>query len=234
VIFLFIGILFFFTQLTKVNLGHLLAIAFTISLVLIYIQSNLDTNQGLLTKLDNLGTSNYSPKYMYMDASLIILFESIKKDFYKYNKKTYNSALKACDNLLQIKYDMQLKLLPQPQVENILINFPEYEMKKNVPKTTNLVNAYQNYEAADIQYKLCINYLHSYIINIPSNPALHKKYSIILEKGDILLKRNMDTIYNIYMKNKSKSDRDITDYDLQVPSNKFSDNNLLTKSFDYI
>ena len=50
VIFLFIGILFFFTQLTKVNLGHLLAIAFTISLVLIYIQSNLDTNQGLLTK----------------------------------------------------------------------------------------------------------------------------------------------------------------------------------------
>lgn len=229
--------LFLFTNLIHVNPGHFLAIFATALAGFIYIQSNVDTNYKIMEKMVFIETDAFKPKFIYQDADLIEIFHSLKLDFYQYNPKVYDSALKACDNLLRIKKDMNLELLPQPIPVNNNINFEDDPSLKvsssKKPGKTVLVNAYENYEAAKIQYKLCVNHIFSYIVSIPSNPVIHEKYNRVTKKAQLLLKRNLDEIYQIYKKNKRVYDRDITNYDLQEPYNSYGKKGIST-AFEYI
>jgi hypothetical protein len=171
---------------------------------------------------------------MYLDSDLIILFDNIKLDFYKYNPRAFTSSLKACDNLLLLRNQSELQLLPQPKVKNILINFTEGEEEaEKDPKKVGLSNALQTFEAAEIQYNICINYLHSLIISIPSNRTLHQKHSIVMEKADILLKRNLDIIYHIYDDSRELGQLELTRYHTQQPINTVVED-ALTSSFNFI
>jgi hypothetical protein len=232
ILFIFVVILFLFTNLIKINPGHFLAISVTIAVGIFYIQSDVDTNIKLMETLGDIQTPNYEPKFIYLDADLIEAFYSLKTDFYQYNPDTYEKTLKATDSLLRISKDMTTILLPQPEPINNNINFDEPSSPKKETKVT-LVNDFENYEVAKLQYKLANNYLNSYIINLPSNPVLHKKFDVITKKIHTLLKKNLDQIYNIYKKNRKVYSRNITDYDLPVPFNGYG-KGTTDKSFEYI
>jgi hypothetical protein len=222
-----------FTTVITVSPGHFLAILIILALLVNYNKNEVFSNEQILIKLENLSTSEYVPRYMYLDSDLIILFDNIKLDFYKYNPRAFTSSLKACDNLLLLRYQSELQLLPQPKVKNILINFTEAEEIEEDPKKVGLLNSLQTFEAAEIQYHNCINYLHSLIITIPSNRTLHQKYAIVMEKADILLKRNLDIIYHIYSDSRRLGDPELTRYHTQQPINTVSED-ALTSSFNFI
>lgn len=225
---------YIFTKVIIVSSGHFLAVIIVVGLLANYSRNNIFANEKILAKLENLSSKRYAPKYMYMDSDLIILFDNIKLDFYKYNPRVFENALKACDNLLRLRYEMELELLPQPKIKNILENDDKDEEKEQVPKKVGLLNSLQTFEAAEIQYHLCINYLHSYIISIPSNRVLHKKFSIVTEKADILLKRNLDIIYHIYNDNRKLGDPELVEYHTQRAYNSVDTSNNLVHSFDFI
>lgn len=231
-------ITYVFTTVIVVNPGHFLAIILIVLLLLAYENNTVFTNEQILVKLENLATPEYTPKYMHIDSDLIILFDNIKLDFYRYNPRVFTSSLKACDKLLLLRYQSELSLLPQPKVKNILINFSRDEPDEKEGKKVGLSNALQVFEAAEIQYRTCINYLHSYIISIPSNKVLHQKYAIVLEKADILLKRNLDIIYHKYNDNRDLGDIELTRYHTEQPHNLLDgvEGKLgsLTDSFDFI
>jgi hypothetical protein len=230
--------IYVFTTVITITPGHFLAILLILALLMNYDKNEVFSNEQILIKLENLTTPDYAPRYLYLDSDLIILFDNIKLDFYKYNPRAFTSSLKACDNLLLLRYESELQLLPQPKVKNILINFPEEsdEVKGNSdggPKKVGLSNALQTFEAAEIQYQVCINYLHSLIIAIPSNRTLHQKHSIVMEKADILLKRNLDIIYHIYNDSRELGQLELTRYHTQQPINTITED-ALTSSFNFI
>lgn len=227
-------ITYVFTKVIVVSNGHFLAILVIVALLFGYSRNNIFTNEQILAKLENLSSKEFTPKYMYVDSDLIILFDNIKLDFYKYNPRVFENALKSCDNLLRLRYEMELELLPQPKIKNILENDYKEEEKEQIPKKTGLINSLQTFEAAEIQYHLCINYLHSYIVSVPSNRVLHNKFSNVIEKADILLKRNLDIIYHIYNDNRKLGDPELVEYHTQRAYNSVDTSNNLVHSFDFI
>ena len=224
-IFFSILILFFTTQVIDVTLGHFLAIIIVVSSVSYYLSTEADNSVDLLNKLNYIRDSEIpvDNEYMYLDSELIELFYSVKIDLYKYNNKAIDDSIKACNNLLKLRRESELKLLPRPKPVNNTINSLEELEKSLIPdnKFEPLVNGYAVFEAANIQYKLCLNHMQSLVVNLPANPVLRDKLNAVLEKLNILLKRNLDTIYYAYKDHRKDYQTDITNYDLYesyVPS----------------
>lgn len=226
-------IIYVFTTVIIVTPGHFLATFIVLMFLLSYNRNTVFDNEQILVKLENLATKDYVPRYLYVDSDLIILFDNIKLDFYQYNPRAFLSSLKACDNLLLLRHQSELKLLPQPKVKNILINFSRDEEPETGPKEIGLLNSLETFEAAEKQYQICINYLHSLIITIPSNRVLHNKHAIVLEKADILLKRNLDIIYHIYNDSRELGQQELTRYHTQQPMT-LNNEGILTDSFNFV
>lgn len=223
-----IFILFFFTSIVDIQLGHIFSVIISVSIIIIITViknedvTNFDTDMEY--KLNSLiDHDDYYPDYFYLDVDLINLFYNIKQDLADYNYNTYVNAIKTANNLLHIKYDILRDLCNPPVIQDLSDNFKIIEEEDKECKSI-LINAYENYDNAEIQLKKCMNYLHSLIISIPSDPITHKKHDILLKRAHILLKRNLDTVKNRYdkhvMKNLSSNTRFISDYDLPKAINK--------------
>lgn len=256
-----IFILFFSTNVVNIGIGHLFALFISILFIsfLVYYNNEqlLDFNKNIEFKLKSLVNNNdtYQPLYLYIDADLINLFFNIKEDISIYNYDAYINSLSSADNLLRIKYDIEKKLCKSPEPPNLLKNFGEgkynnerdehdikkdflnisdYKLKDDKICDSILVNAYENYQLAEEQLKLCMNFLHSFIITIPSNPVIHRKYQKILDRAHILLKRNLDFIKNRYNEYAKKEitfhTKFIDDYDLPKAINKHTYNNNYIKN----
>jgi hypothetical protein len=220
-IFFSILILFFTTKVINANLGHFLAIILIVSSVSYYLSKESESFTEIMQKLEYLRSSRGEPdeEYLYLDSEIIELFYNIKLDLYKYNNRAFEDSLKACNNLLQLRYDSERKLTPRPKPINNNINDLD-ELKLSIEpdnKFEPLVNGYAVFEAAEIQYKLCINHLHSIVLDLPANPVLRDKINGSLAKMNVLLKRNLDIIYYAYKDSRKIHDRDITHYDLVEP-----------------
>jgi hypothetical protein len=249
-----IFILFFFTSVVKIEISHLSAILVIIGIFIVKTvvkkENSEDFNTVLEYRLNSL--SDIPPDFLYMDADIINIFFNIKQDFFEYNKDTYYKALKCADIVLEIRHDMEEKLCASPEVPNLLSNWSskdstkypsefqilsnlvgseDYDLKDDTECKSTLENAYENYQVAEEHVKKCVNYIHSYIINIPSNPVIHRKHQKIVSRLHILLKRNLDIIKDIYYsrgingkKGINHATKFIDDYDLPKAANKFSDN----------
>jgi hypothetical protein len=259
-----IFILYFCIFLLKVELGHILAfflIVFVIYIISYNVNKQTTTfNTDIDAKLDglldltkteinnsaiqfeNLDMNGYNlpPEYMYLDANLIEIFDDIKNTFYQFNPEAYIRALLATNVLLKIKYDFELPLSSPPKIpfllDNYLDNYNVSESPETIGKYT-LENGYSNYQLAQSNCKLALNHLQSMIVTIPSIPVSHLKFRNLLKQTEILLKRNLDYIYNIYKIKRNPSDPIITDYDMAKPINSFTEiinnNQQLESSFDF-
>lgn len=250
-----ISILFFFTTIIKIELGHLLALLVTIIiLTFITISKNdniQDDNKQLDFKLNSLLDDEDPPNFFYIDADLINLFYNIKQDFAEYNIDSYKNGLNTANTLLNIRFDIERDLCNSPLVPDIKKNFtPTIHMSLSEKKLHNdkytsdflnqdnynfkddkkcksiLINAYENYQLAEHNLKECMNNIHSFIITIPSDPVIHRKHEKVMKRLHILLKRNLDVIKDIYKTQKiTHSTKMITDYDLPKAINKQIGNN---------
>lgn len=220
-------VLFFTTSVINVNLGHFLAIILIVSIVSLYLSKEYDNSFEILDKLNYIRNSDepVEDEFLYLDSEIIELLSNFKLDFYKYNKLSFENAVKATNNLLKLKADAEKELAPQPKPINNNINDLD-ELNESLIQTETkapLVNGYNVFEAAEIQYKLAINYIHSIIVNTPANPVLRDKFNIVVTKLNVLLKRNLDVIYRAYMENKEDHQKPIANYDLYEPYIKYND-----------
>lgn len=239
-------IIYFFTTVVKIELGHILAIVIT-SVVLVWLtfqdQNNIeDLNTELEFKLNSLLDNEAPPDYFYIDADLINLFYNIRQDLAEFNYTAYKNAIQSANVVLNVRYDAERQLCASPEVPNVFNNFEpnfdnvngkplntefkerkdflnidKYRLKEDTKCNSTLVNAYANFQLAEENVKSCMNYLHSMIITIPSNPVLHLKHNQVMNRAHILLKRHLD-----YIKSRVKSNKDgiIDDYDLPKAINK--------------
>ncbi|HEY9704289.1 MAG TPA: hypothetical protein V6C58_17690 [Allocoleopsis sp.] len=213
------------TRVINVNLGHVLAVI--VSILIIYVLFVFETedvsefNKEMQSKLDSLDSED--TEFLHLDVNLINLFHNIKENFAKYNKKSYLNAIKSANNLLRIRNDIEKKLCPPDDPPFLLDNF---EIKTEKPKTCDKIlnNAYENFQVAENQTKLCINYIHSLILSVPTDNIHHSNLSKVIRRAHILLKRNLDIIFSIIEeKNYSEisyTTRYITDYDDYKPYDK--------------
>lgn len=252
-----IGILFFFTSIVKIELGHVLALFVTIIvLVSLTFKNNksIDNfNKELEFKLKSLFDKDVAPEYFYTDADIINLFFNIKQDMSEYNYDAYKNAVECANNVLKIKFDIERDLCKPPIVPDITKNFTpmlqnqdkdkqdflnvnQYDFIDDKKCKSILLNAYENYQVAEEYVKKCMNYLHSLIIIIPSEPVTHRKHEKISERLHILLKRNLDVIklrYENSLKNGiSHSTKFIDDYDNAKAYNKHTEQFLKSNQAD--
>ena len=191
----------------------------------------------LVYKIDNLSVDKSLSNYLYLDPDVVVLFDDIKYDFYDYNKDVYEKALKAANTMLWCKKIIETQICPQPLVPNLLDNFGEINLKDSPEKCNKITrHAYQLFVLSKEQYRLCINYLHSFILSLPSTPSVHLKHLQMMDRSRLILKRNLDAIKNIYKRNTSLKDQQINNYDTFVPANEqtgkiFEDENFLENSF---
>ena len=238
---IFLIILYIFTVVINTNIGHLL----TFFLVLLFLFFNINFSQktqdnfynDMVYKINNLSKDNSIKKYIYLDPDIIVLFDEIKYDFYEYNPDAYYKALSAANNILWARKMIEVNLCPQPIVPNLLNNFGEINLKDSTEKCNKITrHSYQLFILAKEQYRLCINYLHSFILSLPSTPAVHLKHLQMMDRSRLILKRNLDIIKNIYKKNTDLKNTQINDYDTFIPANEqtgelFSNEKNLENSF---
>lgn len=244
-IVLSLSILYFFTVLTKIHAGHIMALSIVTTLLyfMIFFKQNntsdyYNTIQDALLRLPEEGKED-DIHYMYLDPDLVILFDEIKNDFYFFNKSSYNKALKAANNVLESRKAIETKMCPQPTVPNSLDLYTKELDLKSVGKCDKLMrNAYATFQFAEEQSKLCVNYLHSLILSIPATPSSHLKHKDTLDRARLLLKRNMDIIRSIYQKGTDLRNPQINYYDSFVPENVHTgntgiDDNFTTEAFNF-
>lgn len=258
-----IAILYFCVTILDVKLSHILAFFLIIFVIYTtsYISNKQLTNYNteIDAKLDSLldfskndlnkHLTNYTsfpeidfysynnpPEYMYIDANLIELFYDIKNSFFEYSPQAYTKALYATNELLRIRYDFERPLESEPNIpfmqDNYLNNYKITHSKKKI-NTNTLINGYENYQLADQNVKNALNQLQSFIINIPSEPIFHLKHQELMKQSEILLRRNLDIIYQIYKNRKLGYDPVVTDYDNVKPHNNFTGKDQLETTFNF-
>jgi hypothetical protein len=162
------GVIMYVFNALEVKARHILTLAVVIILVLYrndkIISKSIGTNRELELKLKLL--SNEEPLYFHYDPDMINLFFSVK-DYRKFNKDSYEKAIKTTDNVLHIRSDI------------------EKGIKNNV----------RSFEIAQMMASRSLNYMQSFIISLPVVKVLHDKHYAVLNRHHILLKRNLDYMY---------------------------------------
>lgn len=230
------GILYTFTTVIDSRTGHLLAFLVILLALGIMLSLREETivafDSDLEYKMKSI--SDPPPDNFYVDADLITFFYNIKEDFYEYSKDSFDKAVKAADNVLLIRKQMEMNLCAQPIVPNFqnhlepvmtkdgvpYLKTPSLEIQLDTDCKSTLVNSYEMYQASQEQSKVCLNYLQSMIFNIPISPVTHETHRQMLLRGQLLLKRNVDIIKGIYENHSDLHSHRITDYDTYIPMNK--------------
>lgn len=179
---------------------------------------------------------NYPPKHLYNDANLVNLYDDIKNEFYIYNPEAYVKSILAANSLLEIRLDFEKVLTSEvnvPDYQNNNLDNYNLEYKQN-NRRHGIKDGLAVFSIAEDQYKLALNHIQSFIVTIPSNPDVHKKFQDILQRANILLKRNLDIIHQNYKKYKDPTEMSVTDYDLPKPMNKLDNpENTITNTFNF-
>lgn len=195
-IIVIIALVYVNTILVKSKISHFMGLMIGIMIIVIMNDKKLsqsdDINRSLEIKLKLLDQT--MPQYFHLDSNMINLFFSIK-DFKQYNEDAYRKALKLTDNVLHLKFDME---------------------------KDSIVNYVESFEIAYMMTQKALNYMQSFIITIPSNKVMHKKFQAVLERHHILLKRNLDYMFDRckeLTKDIDHTTKFITDYGFQQPYN---------------
>jgi hypothetical protein len=189
------GIMMYLINISGIEVKHILMLFMVILVILYRNDKNISKNIGSNRELElKLKLlSNKQPLYFHYDPDMINLFFSIK-DYRKYNTDSYEKALKTTDNVLHIRADIE----------------------------KGITNTVRSFEIAQMMSSRSLNYMQSFIISLPVVKVLHNKHYAVLERHQILLKRNLDYIYEKCKETTLDIDittKFITDYNGEKPYN---------------
>lgn len=151
------------------------------------ITSTEDLDSDLYYKLQTLGQVNapswtrgwplgntttlpeisFNSKYMYLDADIVNLLDSIKNDIGATNLDNYLNTLRCVENVMHMKSDFESVDL--------------------------LSNAYESYQIAEAEAKAALNYANGFAIAfLDASPVLRRKHKAFMKRFQLLLQRNLD------------------------------------------
>jgi hypothetical protein len=220
-----ICILYFFTQVLNTNIGHLLAFIIIFLTIWVLLDNKQDDIESFYIdidkKIEKLSNDKKLTEYLYIDPDVVILFDEINYDFKRYSIDIYNKSLKAANIMLLCRKAIETKLCPDPEIPFLLDNFNRNPNLKRSNKECNKMTnqGYATFLLAEKNYKICLNYLHAFIYSIPNESQILLKHQEMIERARLILKRNLDIIRKIYLKNSDLSDPQIDYYDTFVPEN---------------
>lgn len=191
--------------------------------VVYYLYNNDITSQQISNtivyeKLENLLANENlpPPNFFFMDCEIILLFDSVKENLQEYNRQAFVRSINSANNVLEMVYQSTLNdFIDDKRIDNVndLQNYSLFPEKKKYAKV-NLNNLYEMLRVADDNYRLCLNYLHSFCITAPNDYTEYLK--LITDKIQIRLKRNIDIIKSKIDSDKSETNvnkKFIQDYD---------------------
>ena len=191
----------FFSQIFVADISFLIALI--IGFTFIYYKddeiavSASNMNNDLEFKLNNLLKieSKPPPRYFYIDPDMITFFDSIA-DFRVYNRDSFIRAIRTTDNLLQLRRELEYDFLKVQEQE--IDSWQNFELHgPNGPAKTivsNIKNHAATFQAAELFGNKGLNYIHSFIINLPPNKFYKNKHKEAMDRYHLLVKRNLDVI----------------------------------------
>lgn len=201
--FMYIGIaviiLFIFTQIVEVKIGHAMALIISLGLLYYLNERNRENisnfNEDIEFKIKSL--SDNPPSHFYLDPDIVNLFSIMKNDFRILNKDAYLKAIETANNMLILKDQITSK---------------------------GVLRYADNFEIAEDMANKSLNYIHSFIYQTPGGKVINEKHEKLLGRAQILFRRNLDAMkavcqYHIN-KNINSSTRFITTYGVPKPYDK--------------
>jgi hypothetical protein len=160
---------------------------------------NGNLNVELETKLNELlkKERRKPPRYFYTEPDFINFFHSIM-DFRVYNRDSYVRSIRTADILLSIRNSLKndFKYTPEKQLESWqnfeLQDFSGGNTKKQ--EKTNIKNHRQMFELAEGIAHKSLNFIHSFIVNLPANKFYREKHQKAMKRYNILVFRVLDDI----------------------------------------
>jgi hypothetical protein len=190
-----ISIIWFFNNAYTPTVGFVVGL--TMSIIYIYYNNEVvvndvgNLNNELHYKLNSLLDEEGidSPEYFYLDPDVINFFYSIR-DFRIYNRDSYVKSIKTTNLLLKMKKDLENDYKYYPKTE--LDSWQNHGYIEKPRETNNIKNLKEIFEISDILGKKTINYIHSFVVTLPT--AYTDKHSNALKRIHIIIKRNLDDI----------------------------------------
>lgn len=231
--------IWFFNHVFKADISFLIALI--VGSIIVYYQDDLvhtstvNMNIELERKLSGLLEEEQRPPplYFYIDPDMITFFDSIK-DFRIYNRDSYVRSIKTTDNLLKLRRELENDYLINEEKE--LDSWQNFELIGNENKgkiTSNIKNHRQIFESCELLANKGMNYIHSFVVNLPADKFYKNKHKEAMDRYHILVKRNLDII----LSHCKKYSNDLLlgiDYGKARPHNKLKGNQgPLSESFDY-
>ncbi len=194
VICIFVG-----TVVLDINLGHIFSLL--VIIVVLYLYTTISNklyitdNESLEYKMNTLLPPNYDyiPKWFYIDADFIILFDSIKSSLGLENTTNYYRMIKNVDDILEIKYNLELQTCSPPIPPDQLIGELQYKAPDCTAKIDKNTCRQQYNKAVDIS-KEVLNYGNGLILTSNLNQSLEWIYLSFMKRLAYLLKRNLNDI----------------------------------------
>lgn len=205
--------IWFFSHIHKPDISFLIALI--IGFAVIYYKddevasSTSNMNNTLELKLNSLlqQENRPPPRYFYIDPDMITFFDSIA-DFRIYNRDSFVRAIRTTDNLLKLRRELEndyfeIQKQEMTSWQNFELRDPGHKASKastNASKAgkpaivSNIKNHSEIFQAAELLANKALNYLHSFIVNLPPNKFYKDKHKEAMDRYHILVKRNLDLI----------------------------------------
>jgi hypothetical protein len=201
--------LWFFSHIFKADVSFLIALV--VGLAVIYYKddevsvSTNNLNNDLELKLNGLlkEENKPAPRYFHIDPDMITFFDSIS-DFRIYNRDSFVRAIRTTDNLLKLRRDLEHDYMYIQERE--MDSWQNFKMRdpgtsdgstsktKSGKSVSNIKNHSEIFQAAELLANKGLNYLHSFIINLPPDKFYKNKHKEAMDRYHLLVKRNLDVI----------------------------------------
>ena len=189
--------LWFFNTAYIPQLSFVVGIA--IALFYIYYKNESDLedignlNIELHSKLNSLLLEENlpPPTYFHIEPDMINFFYSIR-DYRVYNRDSYVKAIKVTNNLLRLRSELDndylYKTTPKQQ------SWQNFGYVKGSEIKTNIKNYKEIFELSEMLSKKAVNYIHSFVITLPSS-VYKEKFHDSTNRFHLIIKRILDEIH---------------------------------------
>lgn len=193
-------IVFISYNILDIQLYHIFGLILSIVVFIVYLyfykKEILYINENLEFIMNNLA-EDYTPKYLYLEPDLILLYSDIKDAFGEKNKTSLYRIIVLTDSLLEIKYNLELtgKVCLPPKNPDIYLgetNYkdPECNSKNNINKN----QCDRDYDKCKSIVSEILNYMNTIALNIEFNQTTEYIYLEYIDKLTTLFQTLLNDI----------------------------------------